>query len=236
MKQSKVTKTIFVIGGAVLFAFILYNNIMNGKAREMKSIIAIDSVCVTINDGIVGACQYRNKETMKIVIKDEWNNNGRNPFFPRIDTTKYKQHSIRELELTQDGWVTDKSVDSICYNGQYFYSSYIYRINNDSIALSSYRNKNGGVGYGALCIKGYRVSQSGPHGGYHIVKRCPDDTIHRNLPIGEQQYKYNYDSLGRLIAIINLDDNSIVYSKTYNGVNSWNEIKFRDLVIKRNRP
>jgi YD repeat-containing protein len=210
---------------------------MNGKAKEKESIIVVDSIYVFISDSIVGAYQCCNQDTMKVVIKDEWNNNGRNPFYSRIDTAaKYKQHSIRELDITQEGWVIDKSIDSIYYNGHYFYSSYKFCINDDSISMLNYRNVNGGVGYGGLYIKGYRVSQSGPHGGYYIVKRCPDDTTHSNLPIGEQQYKYEYDSLGRLVTISNSDDNTVVYSKKFNDVEGWNEIQFRDLVIKRNKP
>lgn len=232
MKQIKPPKSIFIILCFIIFVFILFNNMMNAKTNGYESKMMPDSIYVTIKDSLVGSCQNDNQGLMKIIIKDDRNNNGYNPFLMR-DTAKHKQHSIRELYLTHEGWVTDRSVDSVCLDGRYFYNSYRFCINNDTILSFFYQNKNGGIGVGSLYIKGYHVSKSTPHGGYYIEKRCPDDTIHRNLPIGEQQYIYKYDSFGRLIAINNSDDNAIIFSKRFNEVGEWYEIQFKDLVIKR---
>jgi len=176
-----------------------------------------DSFLVSINDSLVGMFQ-KTQKNMKIVIKSEWSQNGENPY-TRKDSTKYKLHSIRELDLTYDGWITDMYIDSIKSIG-YCEKDGIF-IKNDSIQLFKYFGMYGGMASGCLFVKGVCESEASRRAHYNTV----------SLP--GVYYKYQYDSLERIVSIIDLKHNSILFCKKYNNDGSWVEIKYKDLIIKK---
>ena len=225
--------TIFVL----LFLSILIMNSKNGSYDGMNAIAKdVDTIYVIVGDTMNKVFNVaQQKDTIELIIKDERNHKGNNPFLYRQDTSKYALHSIRKITIISECDITDTSIDSVYFNEKYYRSSSLFRIKNDEIVYSNWRDINGGIGFGGLYKKGFHVSSPSRNGGYFIEKRTPDDTVNINRPIGEQIFEYYYDDQGRIVSIKSLLENEDIYEVKYNTFGLWCEIKFKDLKIRRNR-
>lgn len=196
---------------------------------------SVDSVYVSSRDSFIGVfLDDKQKDTIVLTIKNEISQNGTNPFFPRRDTSKYEQRSLRTLTITSNGNIEDRTIDSILYNHHFFLKVHSFNVKDDEILIAKWGNVNGGVGFTRYYKKGFYVSSPSPHGGYSITKRTPEDTLKSNLSIGTQEYLYDYDESGKVVSIISKEDSSLIYSVKRNKLGQWNYIIFRDLIIKRN--
>lgn len=192
-----------------------------------------DLIVVYAGDSLVGTYVPKSSiDTINIIIKDEYNFNGHNPFTYK-DTAHYPLHTVRKITITPEGNLENHEIDSVYYDNKYFRSESFFRVRGDEIVKGSRKFWSGGLFFTELYKNGYYISSPSRGGGFYITKRTPDDTLNLNRQVGELMYIYIYNKLLNTMSIVSRVDSLLVYSVERNSQGEWINIVFEDLKIIR---
>lgn len=197
----------------------------------------LNTITISYNNGMTRVVQDSLLDglmAMQVILLDQKGWDGRNPF-TRHDTVKYERHFIRYCIIHDDGSLTETEIDTTFYKSMDICSQSTMRICQDTICISSWSNKQGGIGGTYMYINGYRIGTPTRGGGIYKSYRTPNDTTNMHLPIGEQCYLYDYDDLNRLSLIESINTRDTIYSIKYDKVGLWKELILNDIHIKRTK-
>ena len=118
----------------LIFLFVSITNfIMGSSPKKQPSHNEAPNYLIAIYDKgkIVREIQDSLKDgfnSMKVIISNQILHNGKNPFFPQRDTSKYKRHYIRSIIIYNDGGLVDNEIDTTFFKSMEISNNRTFRI------------------------------------------------------------------------------------------------------------